>query len=304
MHNYGLAIIMLTIVVRLAMFPMSRKQAQNAQMMQKIQPEMKEIQKKFKKDPEAARKAQQELLAKHNYNPLGGCLPLFIQMPIFLGLYRALQVNVELRDAPLISHAIRWCSNLAAPDMLYDWSWFMPDAVNNGVGFPWFPCSAAMLGLGPLLELVPHHHARAVPGPAEGDDAAGGRRAGGPAAEDHEVRHVLDGVDVLQGCRRAVHLLHRLDASGDWPSGGSCPRPRRRTAIRARTARPAASPKPDRLSNAEREAIRRKKRGRSRARRRTERTKGESRHTKSRKGRVGIVYDSTRNGAVRDGASS
>ena len=69
-------------------------------MMQKIQPEIKEIQKKFKKDPEAARKAQQELFAKHNYNPFSGCLPLFIQMPIFLGLYRALQVNVELRDAP------------------------------------------------------------------------------------------------------------------------------------------------------------------------------------------------------------
>ena len=139
--NYGLAIIMLTIVVRLAMFPMSRHQAQNAQMMQRIQPEIKEIQKQFKKDPEAARKAQQELFAKHNYNPFSGCLPLFIQMPIFLGLYRALQVNVELRDAPLISHAVRWCSNLAAPDMLFDWSRHMPEAVNSGIGFPVSPCS-------------------------------------------------------------------------------------------------------------------------------------------------------------------
>ncbi|MGA2256455.1 MAG: YidC/Oxa1 family insertase periplasmic-domain containing protein, partial [Thermoguttaceae bacterium] len=150
-HNYGFAIIMLTIVVRLAMFPMSRKQAHNAQMMQKIQPEMKEIQKKFKKDPEGARKAQQELWSKHNYNPFGGCLLLFIQMPIFLGLYRALQVNVELRDAPLITHAIRWCSNLAAPDMLYDWSWFMPNAINSGIGYPWFPLLGSMAGLGPYL---------------------------------------------------------------------------------------------------------------------------------------------------------
>jgi len=154
-HNYGLAIIMLTIVVRLAMFPMSRKQAQNAQMMQKIQPEMKEIQKKFKKDPEGARKAQQELWAKHNYNPFGGCLLLFIQMPIFLGLYRALQVNVELRDAPLISHAIRWCSNLAAPDMLYDWSWFMPNSVNIGIGLPAIPLLGGLFGLGPYLNLFP-----------------------------------------------------------------------------------------------------------------------------------------------------
>ncbi len=55
----------------------------------------------------------------------------------------------------LISHAMRWCSNLAAPDMLYDWSWFMPDAVNNGVGFPWFPLFGSMLGMGPYLNLFP-----------------------------------------------------------------------------------------------------------------------------------------------------
>ena len=69
------------------------------------------------------RKAQQELFRKHNYNPLGGCLVLFIQLPIFVGLYRSLMVDVELRDAPLFTEAVRWCSNLAAPDMLYDWSW-------------------------------------------------------------------------------------------------------------------------------------------------------------------------------------
>jgi YidC/Oxa1 family membrane protein insertase len=80
---------------------------------------------------------------------------LFIQMPIFLGLYRALQVDVELRDAPLISHAIRWCSNLAAPDMLFDWSKFMPNTVNNGVGFPNFPLIGSALGLGPYLNLIP-----------------------------------------------------------------------------------------------------------------------------------------------------
>jgi len=154
-HNYGLAIIMLTIVVRLAMFPMSRRQVQSAQLMQKIQPEIKAIQLKHKKDPESARKAQQELFAKHNYNPFGGCLLLLIQMPIFLGLYRALQVNVELRDAPLISHAVRWCSNLAAPDMLYDWSSFMPPAINSGVGYPWFPLFGTMLGMGPYLNLFP-----------------------------------------------------------------------------------------------------------------------------------------------------
>ena len=52
---------------------------------------------------------------------------MFIQLPIFIGLYRSLMVDIELRQAPLISEAIRWCSNLAAPDMLFDWSGFMPD---------------------------------------------------------------------------------------------------------------------------------------------------------------------------------
>ena len=80
---------------------------------------------------------------------------LFIQMPVFMGLYRALQVDIELRDAPLLSHAVRWCSNLAAPDMLFDWSGFMPVAVKNGIGYPWFPLLGPMMGLGPYLNIFP-----------------------------------------------------------------------------------------------------------------------------------------------------
>ena len=72
-------------------------------------------------------KAQQDLFRTHRYNPMAGCLPMFLQLPIFIGLYRSLMVDVELRQASLLGEAIRWCSNLAAPDMLYDWSWFMPD---------------------------------------------------------------------------------------------------------------------------------------------------------------------------------
>jgi YidC/Oxa1 family membrane protein insertase len=155
-HSYGLAIIMLTVVVRLCMFPLSRKQALNAQMMQKLQPEMKAIQQKFKKDPEGARKAQMELYSKHNYNPAQACLPMFIQLPIFMGLYRALQVNVELRGAQLIpSTWVQWCSNLAAPDMFFDWSRFMPAGINNGIGFKGVPLIGPMLGLGPYLNLLP-----------------------------------------------------------------------------------------------------------------------------------------------------
>jgi len=131
--NYGLAIIMLTVMVRMAMFPLSRKQALGAQKMQQLQPEMKAIAEKYKKNPEQRMKAQQELFRKHSYNPLSGCLPLFIQMPIFIGLYRSLMVDVELRQAPLIP-GLDWASNLAAPDMFLRWDTFMPGFVVHFLG--------------------------------------------------------------------------------------------------------------------------------------------------------------------------
>ena len=114
-HNYGIAIIMLTVLVRSCMFPISRRQALNAQKMQELQPEIKRLAEKFKNNVEARTKAQQELFRKHNYNPLAGCLPVFLQLPIFLGLYRSLAVDVELRQAPLISESIRWCSEFKRP---------------------------------------------------------------------------------------------------------------------------------------------------------------------------------------------
>jgi YidC/Oxa1 family membrane protein insertase len=143
-RNYGIAILLLTVIVRGAMFPVSRKQALSAQKMQVLQPEMKAIAEKYKNEPEKRTRATQELWRKHNYNPLGGCLLVFIQIPIFMGLYRALATDVELRQAPLISSAIRWCSNLAAPDMFLDWSVWMPSFLVAPEGW-----------LGPFLNLFP-----------------------------------------------------------------------------------------------------------------------------------------------------
>ncbi|MBN2580042.1 MAG: YidC/Oxa1 family insertase periplasmic-domain containing protein [Pirellulales bacterium] len=146
--NYGIAIILLTVLVRSCMFPLSVKQTLGAQKMQMIQPEMKKIMEKYKKDLEGRTKAMQELYRKHNYHPASGCLPMFIQLPIFLGLYRALMVDVELRDAPLLSHAVRWCSNLAAPDMLFNWTGFMPTMLTEGPGF-------FGIWLGPYFNILP-----------------------------------------------------------------------------------------------------------------------------------------------------
>ncbi len=99
-HNYGLAIILLTVLVRGCMFPVSRKQAIGQQKMAQLQPEMKKIQEKYKNNVEARNKAMHELYSKHGYNPLSGCLPLFIQLPVFIGLYKSLQVAIELAMPP------------------------------------------------------------------------------------------------------------------------------------------------------------------------------------------------------------
>src|SRR5690606_13280183 len=141
--NYGIAIILLTVLVRAAMFPLSRKQALSAQKMQELQPELRRINEKYKKNYEARTKATQELFRKHNYNPFGGCLLLFVQLPIFVGLYRGLMVNVELRQAPLIP-GLSWCSNLAAPDMLFRWDGFMPAFLASETGW-----------LGPYFNVLP-----------------------------------------------------------------------------------------------------------------------------------------------------
>lgn len=140
--NYGLAIVMLTILVRAAMIPISRKAAINAQMMQHLQPEMKKIAEQYKDDMEKRSRAQQELFRRYKYNPMGGCLLMFLQLPIFLGLYRGLSVDIQLRDQPLIP-GVDWCSNLAGPDRLLMWRDWMP-FLTHETGW-----------LGPYLNVLP-----------------------------------------------------------------------------------------------------------------------------------------------------
>ena len=140
--KFGVAIVMLTVLVRSCMFPISRKQALSARRMQELQPEMKVLQEKHKGNPEQLMKAQRELWRKHGVNPMAGCLPAFLQLPIFLGLYRSLSVDIELRQAPLFGSG--WCSNLAAPDKLFYWRNALPDFLSDETG--WF---------GPYFNLLP-----------------------------------------------------------------------------------------------------------------------------------------------------
>ncbi|MFN9789434.1 MAG: YidC/Oxa1 family insertase periplasmic-domain containing protein, partial [Pirellulaceae bacterium] len=143
-RNYGIAIVLLTVLVRSLLFPLTRRASLNAQKMQTLQPEIKRINELYKNDFERRAKETRELYRKHNFNPASGCLPLFIQIPIMIGLYRAVSVDVQLRQQPLIP-GFDWCSNLAGPDMLLNWSTWMPDWI-AGKGTGWF---------GPYLNLLP-----------------------------------------------------------------------------------------------------------------------------------------------------
>ena len=141
--NYGLDIIVLTVLVRGLMFPISRRQAYLSMRMQELAPELKKVQEKFKDDPTKRNAAVMELYRKHNINPLGSCLPLLLQMPFFLGLYYCLQESVHFRLAPFL-----WIQNLAAPDMLARWGESIP-WISDPDYYGWFTY------LGPYFNLLP-----------------------------------------------------------------------------------------------------------------------------------------------------
>ncbi len=112
--NYGVAIIILTIIVRLLLFPLTYKGMKSMKRMQQLTPRMKKLQEKYKNKKEKLNKEMMDLYRKNKVNPLGGCLPLLLQIPVFFALYSSLSSAVELRHAPFIF----WISDLSQPDGL------------------------------------------------------------------------------------------------------------------------------------------------------------------------------------------
>ena len=214
--NYGIAIIMLTVLVRGLHVPAQPRPGQeHGEDASCCKPEMDRIKEKYKGDQQKQAQAMQELYRKHNVNPLGGCLPMFIQLPVFIGLYRGLAVDVELRRRRCSArhslvlepggarHAVRLVGLHAATSSSRRRSW-----------------------PGPVPERAAAGHDRAVPAAAEDVHAAADRRAGGDAAEDHEVHDDLHGLHVLQSAQRAVHVLHRLEPVGHRRAEADCRRRR------------------------------------------------------------------------------
>jgi YidC/Oxa1 family membrane protein insertase len=101
--NLGLAIIIMTIMVKLVTFPLNNKQIQSAKRMQVLQPELKKIQQKYKDDKEKQNKAVTEFMRENNMNPMAGCLPLLVQFPILIGIFRLLQEPDVYLDMAVIN---------------------------------------------------------------------------------------------------------------------------------------------------------------------------------------------------------
>jgi YidC/Oxa1 family membrane protein insertase len=148
-NNYGISIIILTLLMKLVLFPLSIKQVKSTNKMTKLQPEIKKLQEKYKNDKEKLNKKTMELYSENGANPLSGCLPLLIQMPILFGLFGVLRdpaLYVFHGDLAATSLAINtsflWLKNLDAPDLLSN---------VISVGPSWF---LALPGIFPIISSV------------------------------------------------------------------------------------------------------------------------------------------------------
>ena len=135
-RNYGIAIIVLTILINLLLFPLTRLSYMSMKRMQLIQPHMTKLREHHKKNPEKLNKDMMELYKKHKVNPFGGCLPMILQMPVFMALYVALS-----KSAILINSKMLWIKDLSSPDSV-TLPWALPYLGNQIHLLPLIMCGA------------------------------------------------------------------------------------------------------------------------------------------------------------------
>ncbi len=137
--NYGVAILVLTLLIRLALFPLANKSFVAMSRMKQLQPEMMQIRERFEHDKARMNQELMELYRREKVNPMAGCLPIVVQIPIFFALYKVLFVSIEMRHAPFFG----WIRDLSAPD---------PSNLFTLFGLlPWDPPAFLHLGALPLL---------------------------------------------------------------------------------------------------------------------------------------------------------
>lgn len=130
--NMGWAILLFAALLRLFMFPIANKSYESMSKMKKVQPKLAVLQELYKDDRVALQRATMELYQREKVNPASGCLPMFIQIPIFFSLYKVLNISIEIRHAPFIG----WVKDLSAPDPLTISSWahiYIPSMLDIGV---------------------------------------------------------------------------------------------------------------------------------------------------------------------------
>ncbi len=123
-HNYGIAIIILTFVIKMLLFPLTYKSMKSMAKIAKLQPQLNALREKYKDDKEKLNAEMMSFMKTNGYNPVGGCLPILIQMPIFFALYRVLFNSMELYQAPFMG----WIMDLSAPD-----PWFITPVLLTGL---------------------------------------------------------------------------------------------------------------------------------------------------------------------------
>jgi YidC/Oxa1 family membrane protein insertase len=136
--HYGIAVILLTLLIKAVLYRTTYKQQESMLKMQKIGPELKYVQEQYKSNKQLMAQKQMELFKKHGVNPLGGCLPIFIQLPIFIALFQAFSHSADLRGTSFL-----WISDLTLPDQV----WGMPIAFLNGWVFSINPLPIIYIGV-------------------------------------------------------------------------------------------------------------------------------------------------------------
>ncbi|MYZ50441.1 membrane protein insertase YidC, partial [Propylenella binzhouense] len=137
--NFGLAILAVTVLVKLIFLPLANRSYQSMSKMKKLQPEMQKIQERFKEDRMAMQQAMMELYKKEKVNPVAGCWPILIQIPVFFSLYKVLFVTIEMRHAPFFG----WIRDLSAPDPTNLFTLFG--------AIPWSPPDMLHIGIWPII---------------------------------------------------------------------------------------------------------------------------------------------------------
>lgn len=137
--NFGLAIMLLTILLKIAFFPLANKSFRSTARMKSLQPKIEQLRKRYENDKMRMNQEVMELYKREKVNPVSGCLPMLIQIPVFFALYKVLFVSIEMRQAPFFG----WIHDLSQPD---------PTSIFNLFGLiPWDPPSFLMIGVWPLL---------------------------------------------------------------------------------------------------------------------------------------------------------